>query len=184
MISAVNPICGFTIVPFTTATWITKQESFLVHISTIALPDVLTEWNAWFPCMILNSYRCDHSTSTTSQKYLCTRVFLDDWSSCLLASCPITEEHHETMVFTSQMREIVVNFISYLRNAVLMHASAPSCSPFPCPVSKQFQICGTLCLLWRIHNHWKTREFLNFPTQPSDQIQCCSIYMLLSSRCL
>jgi hypothetical protein len=102
-----------------------NQENFLIHISTIALSDVLTEWNPRVPWIVFHSCHCDQSTSTTSQKYICTCPFLCDWSSWVPIPSPIIEQHHSTMDFSSQTREVVVKFISFLCNALFMHALAP-----------------------------------------------------------
>jgi hypothetical protein len=55
MILPINPVCRFTIIPFITTTWTTKAREFFVHISTIALSDVLTEWNPRVPWIVFHS---------------------------------------------------------------------------------------------------------------------------------
>ena len=59
-----------------------------------------------------------------------------NWYSQVLFPSPMTEKQHSIMDFTSRTREVVVNFIYFLRNTLFIHASAPSCSPFLCLDSK------------------------------------------------
>ena len=61
--------------------------------------------------------------------------------------------HHWTtsLVSTSWFAE---GFIWYLWSAHFMHVPAPSCSPFPWPISKKFQ----QCLCWKYCHWWQRRR--------------------------
>ena len=112
-----------------------KQASFRVHISNKGLFELRTEWNPRVPCTVLQVYEHDRSISTTCQKFLTTCPVPVD-VRCSFVRFDIVAEHHWTMDCASRIWGFVVNLISSLRSAFLMHALAPSCSPFPCPVSK------------------------------------------------
>ena len=109
--------------------------SFMVQISNTGLSELRTEWKPWVLGTILHSHACEQSMSTTSQKNLSTCIFLLD-STHIADSSSITDVHHLTIDWAFRIVDIVDNFNSSLRRAVLTHAPAPSFFPLPCPVSK------------------------------------------------
>ena len=104
-----------------------KQAFNLVQICRPEFSELLIEWNCRVPCTVFTRGVCDQSTFVTSQNILRTKCFL-------VACSPMIDAHHWTIDASSQMRA-PVNFISSLQRVVLMHAPAPSRSPFPWPVS-------------------------------------------------
>ena len=149
-----------------------KHTYFLVLMDNMSPMSLLrTECSSLIPGMVSQYHGMDLFTSPreTSQKnlhhkkhhiyiYNNTNTFIKFQLSCcsylhtsLACSWPWWPEFcvHQSTTSVENLSRDALWLIWYLRSAHFTHAPAPSCSPFPCPVSKNLQVCRIHVSLWR-----------------------------------
>ena len=75
--------------------------------------------------VISHLYACDQSTLENSHKYLYACPFLVNWSSHFLVPFSCSKRQHTIIDFTTSMKKLALNLISYPHNVISMHVSTP-----------------------------------------------------------
>ena len=114
-----------------------KHAYFLILIENISPTSLLhTECNSLVPYIVLQYQVMDLLTppSSTFQKNLCTDLI------CALPSLPKWNLRQLT-TSTNDLIRSSSWLIWYLLSVCFTQEHAPSCSPFPCSISKNLQVC-------------------------------------------